>query len=79
MLAEYSSIAATQYFAYTDHSLATDSEHLNPFVGVQMSIEPRVVEFYAMETNVGTIGAIDGSLFVVRFTFADVVNPNETV
>ena len=44
-----------------------------------MSIEPRVVELYAKETQVGTISAISADLFIVRFTSADVVNPNETV
>ena len=44
-----------------------------------MSIEPRVVELYAKETHVGTISAINADLFIVRFTSADVVNPNETV
>ena len=32
-----------------------------------------------METHVGTISAINGSLVVVPVTFADVANPNETV
>ena len=44
-----------------------------------MSIEPRVVELYAKETHAGTISAISADLFIVRFTSADVVNPNETV
>ena len=44
-----------------------------------MSIEPRVVELYAKETHVGTISAISADLFIVRFTSADVVNPNERV
>ena len=44
-----------------------------------MSIEPRIVELYAKETHVGTISAISADLFIVRFTSADVVDPNETV
>ena len=44
-----------------------------------MSFEPGVVDLCAKETHVGRNSAINADLSVVPFTFADVVNPNETV